>query len=76
MKCTKLNRRRGLKKVVQEVAVNGKQVKSQNSMILVKPKINCENTEKKFLTNVALFPDTIAFKTNNVQGCRFNVTPD
>ena len=76
MKCTKLNRRRGLKEVVQEVAVNGKQVKSQNSMILVKPKINCENTEKKILTNVALFPDTIAFKTHNVQVCRFNVTPD
>jgi len=35
VKCKQLNRRRGLKEVVREVAVKGKQVKSQNLMTLV-----------------------------------------
>jgi len=47
-------------------------VKSQNLMILVKQKRNCESTEKDFLTNVALFPDAVAFEKYNVQACHFN----
>jgi len=72
MQCKHVNRRRGLKKVVRGVAVKGKQVKSQNLMILVKQKRNCESTEKDFLTNVALFPDAVAFEKYNVQACHFN----
>jgi len=59
--------------VVRLVAVKGKQVKSQNLMILVKQKIYCESTEKDFLTNVALFPDAVAFEKYNVQVCHFNL---
>jgi len=72
VKCKHVNRRSGLKKMVWGVAVKGKQVKSQNLMILVKQKINCESTEKNFLTNVALFPDAVGFEKYNVQVCLFN----